>query len=195
MYMADPGKGGKGKKAPYDSTLVRVPLPLKPLVKSLIFAWRNQLGTILDTNGDSLRNQVENAIAAAYPNNEPVNKLSLTVEPNNKLKTESERMRLLQQENSQMRSELETAERLIGRRLLEMSHRHEQQKKKQECAIEQLASENSSLYRQMNDLVLKAEEWASRAQEAEAKLDMLTAEIIHLRSSATGADSERSLAR
>jgi predicted RNase H-like nuclease (RuvC/YqgF family) len=131
------------------------------LVKSLIFAWRNQLGTILDTNGDSLRSQVENAIAAAYPNNEPVNKLSLTVEPNNKLKTESERIRLLQQENSLMRSQLETAEHLIGRRLLEMSHRHEQQKKKQECAIEQLASENSSLYRQMNDLVLKAEEWAS----------------------------------
>jgi len=62
-----------------------------------------------------------------------------------------------------------------------MSHRHEQSQKKQECAIEQLANENSSLYRQMNDLVLKAEEWADRAQDAEAKLDVLTAEITQLR--------------
>ena len=89
-----------------------------------------------------------------------------------------------------MRSQLETAERLIGRRLLEMSHRHEQQKKKQECAIEQLASENSSLYRQMNDLVLKAEEWASRAQVAEAKVDVLTAEITQQRASANYKDKQ-----
>ncbi len=71
--MADPGKGGKGKKAPYDSILVRVPLPLKPLVRSLIFAWRNQLGSILDTNGDSLRSQVESALAAASPEHIAVN--------------------------------------------------------------------------------------------------------------------------
>jgi len=181
MYMADPGKGGKGKKAPYDSTLVRVPLPLKPLVTSLIFAWRNQLGSILDTNGDSLRRQVESALATAYPTDLPVDKLSLAIEPINRLKPESERIRALQQENAQMRSELETAERLIGRRLLSMAHRHEQSQKKQECAIEQLADENSALYRQMNDLVLKAEEWADRAQDAEAKLDVLTAEITQLR--------------
>jgi len=103
MYMADPGKGGKGKKAPYHSTLVRVPLPLKPLVTSLIFAWRNQLGSILDTNGDSLRRQVESALATAYPTDKPVNKLEVAIEPINKLKPESERLRALQQENSQMR--------------------------------------------------------------------------------------------
>jgi len=34
----------------------------------------------------------------------------------------------------------------------------------------------------INDLVSKAEEWASRAQGAEAMLDVLTAEIIQLRS-------------
>jgi len=101
--MVDPGKGGKGKKAPYDSTLVRVPLPLKPLVTSLIFAWRNQLGSILDINGDSLKRQVGSAIATVYPTDKPVNKLEVAIEPINKLKPESERLRALQQENSQMR--------------------------------------------------------------------------------------------
>jgi hypothetical protein len=63
-------------------------------------------------------------------------------------------------------------------------------KEKQECTIEQLASENSSLYRQMNNLVLKAEEWASRAQVAEAKLDVLTAEITQQRASANYKDKQ-----
>jgi len=171
--MVDPGKGGKGKKAPYDSTLVRVPLPLKPLVKSLIFAWRNQLGSILDTNGDSLRHQVESALAAASPEKIAVNELSRGDKAINKLDQQSENAFLLKR--------LETAERLIGRRLLEMALREEQTQKKQELAIAKLANENSSLYRQMNDLVLKAEEWADRAQDAEAKLDVLTAEITQLR--------------
>ncbi len=171
--MVDPGKGGKGKKAPYDSTLVRVPLPLKPLVKSLIFAWRNQLGSILNTNGDSLRHQVESALAAASPEQIAVNELSRGDKAINKLDQQSENAFLLKR--------LETAERLIGRRLLEMALREEQTQKKQELAIAKLANENSSLYRQMNDLVLKAEEWADRAQDAEAKLDVLTAEITQLR--------------
>ena len=173
MYMADPGKGGKGKKAPYHSALVRVPLPLKPLVKSLIFAWRNQLGSILNTNGDSLRHQVESALAAASPEQIAVNELSRGDKAINKLDQQSENAFLLKR--------LETAERLIGRRLLEMALREEQTQKKQELAIAKLANENSSLYRQMNDLVLKAEEWADRAQDAEAKLDVLTAEITQLR--------------
>jgi hypothetical protein len=78
-------------KAPYDSTLVRVPLPLKPLVKSLIFAWRNQLGTILDTNGDSLETRWR-ARSPQLTNDLPVNKLKLPVEPINKLKSEAERI-------------------------------------------------------------------------------------------------------
>jgi len=177
MYMADPGKGGKGKKAPYDSTLVRVPLPLKPLVKSLIFAWRNQLGSILDTNGDSLRNQVESAITAASPENIAVNELKLADKAVNKLDQQSENAFLLKR--------LETAERLIGRRLLEMALREEQTQKKQEMAIAKLAEENSSLRHQLDNLAVKASEWASRAQDAEAKLDVLQSEITQLRSSAT----------
>jgi len=171
--MADPGKGGKGKKAPYDSILVRVPLPLKPLVRSLIFAWRNQLGSILDTNGDSLRNQVESAIAAASPENIAVNELKLADKGVNKLDQRSDSSRTIQSENAFLLKQVETAERLIGRRLLEMALREEQTQKKQEMAIAKLASENSSLRQQLEDLALRAESWACRAQEAEAQLQLL----------------------
>jgi len=163
--MVDSGKGGKVKKAPYDSTLVRVPLPLKPLVKSLIFAWGNQLGSILDTNGDSLRRQVESALATASPEHIAVNQLSRRDKAVNKLDQQSENAFLLKR--------LETAERLIGRRLLEMALREEQTQKKQELAIAKLADENSSLRQQLEDLAVKASEWASRAQDAEAQLELL----------------------
>ncbi len=74
---------------------------------------------------------------------------------------------------------------MIGRRLLEMALREEQTQKKQEMAIAKLAEENSSLRHQLEDLAVKASFWASRAQDAEAKLDVLQSEITQLRSSAT----------
>jgi len=163
--MADPGLGGKGRKAPYDSTLVRVPLPLKPLVVSLIYAWRNRLGGITDPKGDSLVSQVESALAAASPEHIAVNELSRRDKAVNRLSQQSE--------NAFLRDRLETAERLIGRRLLDMALREEQTQKKQEMAIAKLASENSSLRQQLEDLAVKASEWASRAQDAEAQLELL----------------------
>jgi len=146
-------------------TLVRVPLPLKPLVTSLIFAWRNQLGSILDTNGNLLRRQVESALATASPEHIAVNQLSRRAKAVNKLDQQSENAFLLKR--------LETAERLIGRRLLEMALREEQTQKKQELAIAKLADENSSLRHQLDNLAVKASEWASRAQDAEAQLELL----------------------
>lgn len=163
--MPDPGLGGKGRKAPYDSTLVRVPLPLKPLVASLIYAWRNRLGGTIDPNGSELVKQVESALAAARPEYIAVNELNLAPKAVNKLSQQSE--------NAKLRAQLEAAERLIGRRLLEMSLRSEQTHKKQEMAIRKLADENSSLLRQLEDLAVKASEWASRAQDAEAQLQLL----------------------
>ena len=73
-----------------------------------------------------------------------------------------------------------------------MYMRHEQAQKKQEAAIGKLANENSSLRHQLDEMALKAEEWACRAQEAEAQLEevnllyqqseALKAENAHLRS-------------
>jgi len=173
MYMADPGKGGKGKKAPYHSTLVRVSLPLKPLVRSLIFAWRNQLGSILDTNGDSLRSQVESALAAASPEHIAVNELECRHKAVNNLDQRADSSKTLQSENAFLLKQLEASVRLIGCRLLEMALREEQTPKKQEMAIAKLAEENSSLRQQLNDLALRAESWACRAQGAEAQLQLL----------------------
>ena len=108
--MTDPGKGGKGRKAPYQSTLVRVPLPLKPLVVALIYAWRNCLGSILDPKGENLVKQVEKAIASPCPDNIPVNELNLDVKPVNKLVSTPESMAALQRENAQLQEQLGAAE-------------------------------------------------------------------------------------
>jgi hypothetical protein len=172
--MADPGLGGKGRKAPYDSTLVRVPLPLKPLVVSLIYAWRNRLGGIIDPKGQKLVSQVESAVATASPENIPVKKLNLAAGDVNKLHSALELITSLQQSNAQLRSQLEAAERLIGRRLLEMAQREEQTQKKQELAISKLAEENSSLRHQLDELAIAASAWACRAQDAEARLERLS---------------------
>ena len=172
--MLDPGLGGKGRKAPYDSILVRVPLPLKPLVVSLTYAWRNRLGGIIDPKGESLVSQVESAIATILPEIKSVNEFNLSPKPVNKLARAFEESGALQQENAQLLKQLEATERLSGRRLFEMAHREEQTQKKQELAIAKLADENSSLRHQLDNLAVKASEWASRAQDAEAQLELLS---------------------
>lgn len=37
--------GGRGKKAPYDSVMVRTPIPIKPKVEAIIAEFRNQMIT------------------------------------------------------------------------------------------------------------------------------------------------------
>ncbi len=169
--MADPGRGGKGRKAPYDSTLVRVPLPLKPLVVALIYAWRNRLGGSIDPKGESLVTQVERALATADSDNIPVDKLNLAADTVNKLQPALQLVVALQQENAKMRSQLESAERVIGRRLIEMAIREEQIQKKQELAMAKLAEDNSSLRHQLDELAVSASEWACRAQKAETQME------------------------
>ena len=83
--MADPGLGGKGRKAPYNSILVRVPLPLKPLVTAVIYAWRNRLGGSIDPKGESLVSQVESALATADLDKIPIDKLNLAADSVNRL--------------------------------------------------------------------------------------------------------------
>lgn len=36
-----PFKGGRGKKAPYESTMVRIPVPIKPLIELLAESFRH----------------------------------------------------------------------------------------------------------------------------------------------------------
>ncbi len=58
-------KGGRGHKAPYETTHARVPLQIKPLVEKLAAQWRKlfELGSDELTNGSSeLLERVEAAI-------------------------------------------------------------------------------------------------------------------------------------
>jgi hypothetical protein len=74
--MSDVTKGGRGKKAPYESTHCRIPLPLKPIVEQLANAYKGIAG--LGWVEFQWLKGVEEAIAkAAYPGSEdkPVNKL------------------------------------------------------------------------------------------------------------------------
>jgi hypothetical protein len=66
--MDYPGKGGRGRKAPYESVMYRIPAPIKPVVETLAEAYRRLIGGSLDTEGADLLKSVEIAIASAtYP--------------------------------------------------------------------------------------------------------------------------------
>jgi hypothetical protein len=47
--------GGRGKKAPYETTHVRIPVDLKPRVEELVKAYRNNELVELDENDDNLK--------------------------------------------------------------------------------------------------------------------------------------------
>lgn len=58
-------KGGRGNKAPYETTLVRVPLPIKPMVEKITAQWRKffEQGSDEVTNGaGEMLERVEAAI-------------------------------------------------------------------------------------------------------------------------------------
>lgn len=63
--MTEYTKGGRGKKAPYESTHVRVPLPIKHEVESLIEKFKNSEVTNEEKNIDSGFYDVEKAIDLA----------------------------------------------------------------------------------------------------------------------------------
>jgi hypothetical protein len=65
-FMSDLiAKGGRGNKAPYETTLVRVPLPIKPMVEKITAQWRKffEQGSDEVTNGaGEMLERVEAAI-------------------------------------------------------------------------------------------------------------------------------------
>ena len=65
-FMSDLiAKGGRGNKAPYETTLVRVPLPIKPMVEQITAQWRKffEQGSDEATNGaGEMLERVEAAI-------------------------------------------------------------------------------------------------------------------------------------
>lgn len=54
--MSELAKGGRGKKAPYDSTHYRIPTPLKPLIEELAANYRELVQEYQDPNDPNLIN-------------------------------------------------------------------------------------------------------------------------------------------
>ncbi len=56
-------KGGRGKKAPYETVMYRIPVPVRPVVEMLAQQYRQLLEGIADPTGENLVKRVEDAIA------------------------------------------------------------------------------------------------------------------------------------
>lgn len=61
--MAD-FRGGRGKRAPYQTVMYRIPAPIKPVVEMMGHAYRLLADGVADPNGEQLIKRVEDAIAA-----------------------------------------------------------------------------------------------------------------------------------
>lgn len=61
--MSNPGKGGRGKSAPYLTTHYRIPEPIKPVVERLAGAYRILAGSKNWSSCNSLLERVDAAIA------------------------------------------------------------------------------------------------------------------------------------
>jgi chromosome segregation ATPase len=79
-------KGGRGKKAPYETQQMRVPLPIKDDVNKLIAAYRGltlqqQIISINDLT--SLKNEIQNLNTALMNANKEIEKLNTALEITN----------------------------------------------------------------------------------------------------------------
>lgn len=93
--MTNPGKGGRGKRAPYETIHYRIPSPIKPVVEMLATAYRMVVGSEADPDGEKLLNQVKDSIASAsYPNDKSeLEKLRLKLIESQELLKQLERER------------------------------------------------------------------------------------------------------
>lgn len=62
--MSDPTKGGRGQKAPYQTTHYRIPEPIKPVVEQLATAYKRLVAN--GANTESLLDGVWKAITTGY---------------------------------------------------------------------------------------------------------------------------------
>lgn len=72
--MAD-YKGGRGKRAPYETVMYRIPAPIKPVVELIGHTYRLLVDGVADPNGEQLIRRVEDAVYATgyQPQSDPEN--------------------------------------------------------------------------------------------------------------------------
>ena len=159
-------KGGRGKKAPYESQMYRIPLPIKPVVKKLASGYRLLVEGALDPQGRQLLKQVEDAMlkavreatiaASTYPsdkldiNNSPSDKLDIKNEGDDSEDEDEEELEStedLEQVICEQASKLQ--ELIVDNRMLE------QDKLALQIEREQLVSQNNQLQAINSDLSLE----------------------------------------
>lgn len=69
MSLTNPGRGGRGKIAPYQTIHYRIPKPIKPTTERLAAAYRFLVGTNFEEGVQVLLQQVDEAIASLHPSN------------------------------------------------------------------------------------------------------------------------------
>lgn len=81
-------RGGRGKKAPYESVMYRIPLPIKPVVEALANSYRLLVDNVSETNSENLLKRVtDTIIESSYPsgnnphnNNQELDELKAEIE-------------------------------------------------------------------------------------------------------------------
>lgn len=68
--MSDIAKGGRGRKAPYESTHYRIPLPLKPIVEQMAADYRELVELVDDPAAPGVIAAVITATAARLDNDD-----------------------------------------------------------------------------------------------------------------------------
>ncbi|OKH32269.1 hypothetical protein NIES2119_26700 [[Phormidium ambiguum] IAM M-71] len=76
--MTDFAKGGKGKKAPYETQMVRTPVPILELAKQLTEGYRQVIGT--DREQSYLVCVQKAIVQSTYPDNTPTRELTELIE-------------------------------------------------------------------------------------------------------------------
>lgn len=130
--MAD-YKGGRGKRAPYETVMYRIPVPIKPLVELIGHTYRLLVDGVADPNGEQLIRRVEDAVYATGYQPEPDNEDFDSVIDDPSEPTDDEVIK----DQARIIERLTTEVKVLERELAEAQERRSQQ----ELEINQLQSQ------------------------------------------------------
>ena len=192
----NPGKGGKGKKAPYETTHYRIPEPLYNAVKMFADRYRHLIGAgMTDPRGEKLIKRVQEAICVDV-DVIPVTKLKTQIIDGNNLEVEEfqSQLAILQEENAQLRSQLayQTRQTRIAETrqgMLIIKYEEGLIRLKREVAV--LPEENAELTQQVeeldklanklkwhyNSVACVVEQWQNIAESRQLEIERLQSQL------------------
>lgn len=172
--MAD-YKGGRGKRAPYETVMYRIPAPIKPVVELIGHTYRLLVDGVADPNGEQLIRRVEDAVYATgyQPQSDPED-----FDPDIDDQSEPTDAEVIKTQ-VKMIQELTTAEKVLERELAELKNQQSQQ----EAELNELRSQLEKIRAAERDALEQVISCHSDAFEA---ADILKA-ALKLKSNAGGA--------